>query len=493
MPTDRVRAVALLLALVFVADASAQPPRDTVHGELIQLNPNGAWSWFQDERAIVDTQRNELIVGSIANQGGVGGHAVDGEVQVTHYNLETGERRIVTLGVVKSYGAGDDHNVPALLKKQDGDVLAFFAGHNKIDGKQDDRSFYRTMDAATGKWGPVSEFHWWPAMPDNTPGRRSGTTYSNLFQLADEDPDGDGHGRLYNIARTRQSPHLMISDDNGETWRYTGQLTKQASTKPAGANYVNGYYKYWSNGRDRIDLVATEYHPRNFNNSLYHAYIQGGKLHDSRGNVIDEDLFDAVESFDPAKVASTDDFTPVFKAGADENSRAWNTDIHRYTDGSISVLFKARDGGYADHAVGADDHNVWLARFDPATKAWASHEIARAGGQLFPGNETDYTGLGALDPDDPSTLFISTEINPTTGEPTEHHEIYKGVTPDNGKTWKWSAITERSTVDNLRPIVPKWDEQHTALVWWRGTMRRSQDYNAQVVGVILDEAGPADQ
>ena len=475
----------VLATLAAVASAQAQTESNLVHATLIEFNPNGAWSWFQDERAIVDTQRGELIIGSVANRGGEGGAPVDGQVQTTHYNLATGARRIVTHMVLKSYGAGDDHNAPALLKKADGDILAFYAGHNNRAGVEDDRSYYRTLDAHTGKWGAEAEFRWWSALPDNAPGQ-GGTTYSNLFQLSAEDPDGDGHGRLYNIARTRQSPHLMISDDNGATWRYAGQLTKQSSTKTAGGNYVNGYYKYSSKGRDRIDLIATEYHPRDFNTSIYHAFIQDGKMYDSRGQVIDEDIFDAVESFDPEKTPSTDDMTLVFKAGIGQHSRAWNTDVQAYADGSISALFKARAGAYADHASGADAHNVWLGRFHPDTRRWSTHRVARAGGQLFPGNETDYTGLGALDPDDPSTLYLSTEINPLTGDATEHHEIYQGVTKDNGATWHWTPITERSTADNLRPIVPKWDSKHTALIWWRGAMRRSQDYDTSVVGVILD-------
>ena len=39
------------------------------------LNDNGAWCWFQDERALVDPERRLLVVGSIASVGGKGGTA----------------------------------------------------------------------------------------------------------------------------------------------------------------------------------------------------------------------------------------------------------------------------------------------------------------------------------------------------------------------------------------------------------------------------------
>lgn len=458
------------------------PPRDVVHGNLIQFVDNGAWSWFQDERAIVDQQKGTVIVGSMANREGVGGDTRDGNVQTTHFDLATGSRTLFVHNNLKSYGGGDDHNVPGLLKKTDGNILAFYAAHNRLVNTEDDRSYYRMFNVETETWSAQSEYHWWEVIPDNAPGS-GGTTYSNVFQLSAEDPDGDGNGRLYNIARTQQSPHIMYSDDNGATWQYGGQLTKQNATPPTGNNYVNGYYKYVSNGVDRIDMIATEYHPGDYNNSIYHAYIQNGKLYDSSGHVIDDDIFDAATSFDPAKVTSTDDFTKIFQSGTTENSRAWTTDIQSYDDGTVIALFKARAGSFGGSTSGVNDHRVWYARFDPNTGQWTSTEIAKAGARLF-STETDYTGLGAIHPHDPNTLYISTEVDPGTDALLPHHEIYKGVTSDHGATWTWTAITENSSFDNLRPIIPAWDENNTAVLWWRGSMSRSQRYDTAVVGIL---------
>jgi hypothetical protein len=45
-------------------------------------------------------------------------------------------------------------------------------------------------------------------------------------------------------------------------------------------------------------------------------------------------------------------------------------------------------------------------------------------------------------------------------------------------------VTARSTVDNIRPIVPKWDSTHTALLWLNGTYTTAQNYAMKVVGLV---------
>jgi hypothetical protein len=67
-----------------------------------------------------------------------------------------------------------------------------------------------------------------------------------------------------------------------------------------------------------------------------------------------------------------------------------------------------------------------------------------------------------------------------------HRELYRGDTVDGGKTWQWSPITANSTMDNLRPIVPQWDDPRTALVWMRGTYRANHgEWTTAVVATIL--------
>src|SRR5262245_19336514 len=55
-----------------VAEVCAPPTvtlagSDAVVGELIQFNDNGSWTWFSDERVVVDAAHGKLVIGSVAS------------------------------------------------------------------------------------------------------------------------------------------------------------------------------------------------------------------------------------------------------------------------------------------------------------------------------------------------------------------------------------------------------------------------------------------
>jgi len=152
-----------------------------------------------------------------------------------------------------------------------------------------------------------------------------------------------------------------------------------------------------------------------------------------------------------------------------------------------------KDGRGLRPGRGGSDHRYDQGRWDGS--AWHVHELAHAGTRLYPG-EDDYTGLAALDPRDPDVVYISTDADPQTGLPLvsstdrrRHHELFRGTSPDSGKSWRWEPITANSTVDNLRPIVPKWNDARTALVWMRGTYKNNHgEWTTAVVATILPPA-----
>ena len=75
----------LAVPAVLVMPASAQgQPRDLVGGNLIQFNDNGAWTWYSDERAIIDTTGGKLVVGVDVCGTGLGGSPRDGAVGSNH-------------------------------------------------------------------------------------------------------------------------------------------------------------------------------------------------------------------------------------------------------------------------------------------------------------------------------------------------------------------------------------------------------------------------
>jgi enterochelin esterase-like enzyme/lysophospholipase L1-like esterase len=430
---------------------------DRVHGDLIVFNDNGAWSWYQDERAMIDTKGGKLLVSSVAASApGVNGPR-DGNVDLVTYDLASGDLSREVLGKIQE----DDHNVAALLKRPDGRYLAMYANHNT-----DRVTRYRVSENPedTTEWGPERIFDW-----RETPGNDFNVTYSNLFYLPAEKT-------VYNFARVNdRSPNMMLSKDQGDTWFYGGQLTKSEDV-----GYVNGYFKYASNGVDRIHLIATEAHPRDFNNGIYHAYIEGGKLYGSDGSLIDANIHDNKDI--PGTSSLTPMFTPDAEDGKQQRHRAWTTDLALDSHGMPYALFTTRAGDATPSADGeGDDRRLYYARYDG--KAWNTYEVAKMGKRLFD-SEQDYTGLGALVPGDPHTIFVSTTIHPVTQSETPFHEIYKGTTNDGGKSWDWKPITENSTVDNLRPIVPAWDDDNLAVLWFRGRMSTSQAYESSIVGIM---------
>ena len=422
------------------------------------INDNGAWCWFQDERALIDADRQLLVVGSVPAPEGPGGDARAGNIELTVADLATGTAQVV---VLHERLETDDHDVPALWRRRDGRWLAVYAKH-----KTDNLTRWRVSEPDDPtRWGPEQTFDW----TELTGGK--GVTYSNLHEL---------DGRLYCFARAiNDDPCALVSDDEGDTFTYAGKLF----TRPK-VGYVNGYTRYVSTG-DRIDFVTTDHHPRDYDNSIYHGYLASGALHDSFGTVI----ADPAPSDDaPSQV----ELTTILAAGSEgpEGVRmhAWTTDIRRAPDGTIAAVLTARvDDDLEDHPDRnhpVHDIRFYAARLSPGSEAWQLVELAEAGGGLLP-HEQDYTGLAAIDPYDIDSVYISTPVDPRTRERLAHYEIFHGTTSDAGITWSWTPITEDSPYDNLRPIVAPGDANRIPLLWFRGEMTASQHYRCEIV--LLDQ------
>ena len=430
---------------VSAAPAAAQ---DLVRGRLLQFNDNGAWSWFEDERAIVDPSMGMILVGSCSDESGVGGAARSGDIDLAWLDVSTGRFGQFEL---RDRLQDDDHNSPALLLRPDGRYLAMYGTHGS------------------------STFSWWrfsdPGDPSSWSGEggysnAGGATYSNLHHIPD--PSGASAGTTYNFVRARNfDPNVMQSTNLGTSWTGGGKLLTE------GGGGDRPYLKYSSDGV-RIHLTTTERHPRNYQNSIYHGYVEGGAVHDSFGNVLDASVSDLT-------AAAPANLTRVFQNGTSFGGtvmrRAWTVDVDAgaSTGGVVRTLFTARAND------SSSDHRLFHGRFDGT--AWDVNEVCRMGGFLY-GAEDDYTGLAALDPNDPARIFVSTDIDPRTGASTAHYEIYEGRTQDGGQSFTFTAITEDSTVDNLRPIVPSWDDERTALLWLRGTYTTYVNYDLAVVGIV---------
>ena len=450
-------------------------PPDLVTGNLVQFNDNGNWTWYCDERSVVDAARDTLIVGSDASPSGMGGSARAGNVEAVIYSLtnSTWQRFVLKTGASDpSAFYADDHNTPGLLVRPDGKYLAWYSAHNT-----ERTNYWRNFDGTN--WTPEQRFDW-NTLPSGTD---FNATYSNPHYLSAED-------RTYNFVRENDhgSPNILISADHGDTWTFAGQLT--ASLTNINVGYVSGYFKYSDNGIARIDFIGTETHPRDSSTSMYHGYIKNGQSFKSDGTLVDANIFDQ-----NAPVITQ--FTKIFTNGAvsppgQTNYRCWNDDVQVYPDGAVQAIIATRinnDTQGNDSAINPN-HAFFFCRFDRTN--WSATYLCQAGTKLY-SSEADYVGLGSLHPNDPNTIFISTKYDPRavqhgvtdTNQPySALHEIWKGITTNHGASFTWIPITQNSLRDNLRPIVPSWDGNNTALLWFRCTYNSAQSIDGAPVGLL---------
>jgi hypothetical protein len=424
-------------------------PAVSAAGEPFVLNDDGGWCWFQDERVLV--HGGKLWVVSVAS--GRTDVARKGNVEVVTRDLAAGT---TTRFVLHPQLHANDHATPALLALPDGRVVTVYSGHNHP------RMFHRTTERPNDAtaWTPATEF---------VPGEGARVTYANLAQLSAE------NGRLYNFFRGHDpqwKPSWMTSDDAGRTWTARGLWIDQP-----GPERHRPYVKYISNGRDEIHFVFTEGHPANYDNSLYHAVYRGGHFHRSDGERIQ------AVSAGPVMPAQA---TRIF--AGDARNIAWPCDLHLDADGHpVAVYSVQRSSGRlppGDPAWG-QDLRYRYARWDGAR--WIDQEIARAGTRLYP-KEDHYTGLAAVDPADPATVFISSDVDPVSGEALAggRHQIFLGRSGDRGRSFRWEQLTRTPDADNLRPVVPMGSPGgRVALVWMRGQYRTYTDYDLEMVGLVL--------
>lgn len=415
------------------------------NNEILLLADDGSWCWFQDERAIIDGP--QLLFTGVTSAGAN---------TVSSYHMDTGERQTV---VVNEHSfEPDDHNVGVLLLRPDGRYLTVYAGHG-VEQKIRYRISTRPHDIST----------WEPEKTADTGGN---TTYSNVYRLSST-------GKTYNYHRgIGQDPNYMISDDDGETWRYGGRLLSFEG-RP--------YLRYASDHTKKIHFITTEEHPRHYNNSIYHGYIEGEYVYRSDGKRLGRMREKEATDFTPQS------FTQVYDGNASTRTNvAWTSDIALDEDGYPYIAFSVtkdpiRLGETKNTKEGGFDHRYHYARWDG--QRWHQYEIAYAGSRLYAG-ENEYTGLIALHPQDPDVVYISADVNPATGKPVKpggnrHYEIYRGITADQGATWQWTAITENSAEDNFRPMVVA-GEGREAVLWLRGRYTSYRDYQLKVYGLMRE-------
>ncbi len=392
-----------------------------------EVAPDGSWTWFNDERAV--WSQGKLYAGYVRS---------DGHICVTRYDSD---KRHAAETVLSTWKEQDDHNNPGIFVRPDGRLLIAYATHGTSQ-MWNFRISKTTDPQSLNDWGEEQSV----APPD---GKRfsSGWTYCNPLPGPD--------GKIFLFGRgIGWNPTYLVSDDQGESWSPPVHLIRHPN-RP--------YAKYAARGNGRIDIAYTEGHPHRVTNSIYHIYLEDGKWRGSDGTVL----------------AGEPPFVPqqgsvVYRYGRTPGTGpAWIWDINYDVEERPVIVHSVR------HAKDPDDLRYYYATWDAEAKRWDSREIARAGVRLYE-SEWDYVGGIALDSNDNRQVFISTAVDPRSGWDTPHREIYRGHLDDSGK-WQWTAITENSPADNLRPYVPEKHGHKLCVLWFQGRYTSYTDIRCRVL------------
>lgn len=397
---------------------------------------DGAWTWYNDERVIF---HNNIFFANYVKR--------NGKTAFTAYSIEKWSScHAQKEQILSSWNQEDDHNNGAFLPLLDGKILATYAKHGG-----DSKQFYQRK-ITVPRW---DECRLGKEQAFDLVDTKRGLTYQNLHRLSNEDE------RIYNFFRGNNfNPHFVYSDDDAETWSDPIWLIssgENSSKRP--------YVKYVSNGKDRIDMIYTEGHPRDIkNNNIYHIYYQKGAFYNSKGKRLRTMKQLANKPILP------EEGTLIFD-GSTESGRGWVHDLEYDEKGQPFAAFISSPSG----DIGTD-MRYWTAKLEG--KKWQIEEIAFAGSNLYP-REQHYAGGIALQPNNSKELVISADVNPSTGKALakRKYQLFKG-TKTNGE-WQWKQLTFDPVFDHLRPIITRGEKN--ALFWFTGDYRTYKDYETDVM------------
>lgn len=406
---------------------------------------DGGWCWYQDPRTIIS--KGKLIIGGLSGQ--------SGDVRLGVYDLKT-EKQDSTLVLHKNLQV-DDHDVPALYARPDGSIFAMWAKH------ANEKVHYYNISSKDDylKWGDSKKFQ-------HEYDSKRGVTYMNLYNMERE-------GKLYNFYRDglNFNPSFITSEDDGETW---GGRTHFISNDVEG--FQRPYARYLQVDENTIGISYTDAHPRAFGNNLYYVEFSNNTFYNVDGSEIKHLEDGPLQSSQAEKLYQGSDTKEKPHVNESVPNSAWTCAMAKDKNSNPHI-------GYTLYLTD-NDHRYRITSWDGAK--WNDREIAYAGKCLYK-VESSYTGLLSFDPEDPENVYISTDVNPSTGEDLGgNHEIYTAkIGPnDDISTITWNPITSNSSHRNIRPIVVA-NEGYKVLLWLYGPWHDYMDYDSNVVGVILEK------
>src|SRR5689334_11206771 len=78
----------LFASALFSPRPAPAQSQDLFGGNVIQFDDNGIWTWYSDERAVVDRPGGKLVIGCVENGAGIGGIPRDGNISVSIFDMQ---------------------------------------------------------------------------------------------------------------------------------------------------------------------------------------------------------------------------------------------------------------------------------------------------------------------------------------------------------------------------------------------------------------------
>ena len=405
----------LILVCIFIVNLiTGISYADSSVDEYITLTKDGAWCWFADPRAVYyKGEKEQTYFGWVNSQG---------DIMVASYNHETNE---YNEKVIHSKLEIDDHDVPAILIREDGRIVVFYSKHQAAGPMQ------RVISTNPEDITSFSSSYTWG----------SNVSYPNPFQI------GDSLCLFYRGLNWH--PTLAVSKDDGQTFPEVKQLVLNGGARP--------YARYCQSKDGSIHVAVTTGHPRNeAQNKIFYFRLKDNHFYRADGTLIKE----FVTGIDLGNSSGTNSEAEIVYNGTD-NGRGWIWDMTVDPETQNPVMV------YASFPTDSD-HRYNYAYWDG--EKWINKEIVKSGKwfpQTLPGTterEPHYSGGLSMDHENPSVVYLSKQVN-------DVFEIFKYETTDKGDNWIITPITENSASDivNVRPIVPRnHKEGYFDVIWMKG-------------------------
>ncbi len=324
----------------------------------------GAWTWFNDPRAISYASGSKLAFTGMTRRTNLDLFEASAPfTNFTRTQLDPDNWTQNGAGNVPS----DDHNNAGLLRRADGKLMAFWTEHSisnvgyyySVSGEADSGASFGAINDIDPQLG----------------GDRY--TYALPFQMT-----GEANSPLHLIFRE----HLV---DGYAVWRRSTSTNNGANWAApitfldAGGGDYSPYLKAVQSSPTRIDFVCTDGHPSYTPVvSIYHFYYENGTYYDTDGTPLTLPI-NPVTALSPLYDGT---ITP-----------AWIWDIQINADGYPVIAYT--------NFPTVDDHRY--RRLEYNGTSWVDEQIVSAnGGGLYAG-EPHYTGGICFDPANTNVVYCS--------------------------------------------------------------------------------------